>query len=79
MLKALRAGMPGPFGRTYPLVPAVTRLVAGLESRAAHVYAQRWLRVMMVLRGQAPSLVARSTAGPAAAAQTQLQEAVPWA
>lgn len=80
VLKALRAGMPGPFGRTYPLVPAVTRLVAGLERRSAHVYAQRWLRVMMAVRGQAPSLVARSTSGPAAAAQTQSSEgARPWA
>lgn len=69
-LAALRAGLPGPFGRTYPLVPAVTRLAAGLERRSAHVYAQRWLRVMMAVRGQAPFLVARSTAGPAAVAQS---------
>jgi NAD(P)-dependent dehydrogenase (short-subunit alcohol dehydrogenase family) len=68
-LAALRAGLPGPFGRTYPVAPAVARLVTGLERRAPHVYAQRWLRVMMAVRGQAPSVVARTTAGPAAVAQ----------
>ena len=79
-LKALRDGMPGPFGRTYPLVPAVTRLVAGIERRSAHVFAQRWLRAMMAVRGLAPSLVARSTSGPAAAAQAKSsEEAAPWA
>jgi NAD(P)-dependent dehydrogenase (short-subunit alcohol dehydrogenase family) len=68
-LKALRASLPGPFGRTYPLVPAVARVVAGLERRSPHVYAQAWLRVMAALRGQAPGVVARISAGPAAAAQ----------
>ena len=68
-LKALRAALPGPFGRTYPVEPAVARLVAGLERRAPHVYAQAWLRVMAAVRGQAPGLVARHTAGPAAVAQ----------
>ena len=68
-LKALREGLPGPFGRTYPLVPAVARIAAGLERRSPHVYAQGWLRVMMLLRGQAPTVVARATAGPAALAQ----------
>ena len=77
-LKALRAGLPGPFGKTYPLVPAVARLVAGLERRAPHVYAQRWLRVMMAVRGQAPSVVARSTAGPAAVAQAGAGEKQTW-
>jgi NAD(P)-dependent dehydrogenase (short-subunit alcohol dehydrogenase family) len=68
-LKALRAGLPGPFGKTYPVAPAVARLVDGLERRSPHVYAQRWLRVMAALRGQAPGLVARQSAGPAAVAQ----------
>ena len=81
-LAALRAGLPGPFGRTYPVVPAVARLTAGMERRSAHVYAQRWLRVMMALRGQAPSLVARTTAGPAAVAQAPVPadagEATTW-
>lgn len=81
-LKALRAGLPGPFGKTYPVVPAVARLVRGLERRAPHVYAQAWLRVMMLVRGQAPSVVARATAGPASRAQAPVQaragEARPW-
>ena len=68
-LKALRTGLPGPFGTTYPLVPAVARIVTGMERRAPHVYAQAWLRMMTLVRGQAPSVVARATAGPAATAQ----------
>ena len=68
-LKALRASLPGPFGRTYPVVPAVRRLVAGLERRSPHVYAQPWLRAMAVVRGPSPGIVARVSAGPAAVAQ----------
>lgn len=68
-LKALRAALPGPFGKTYPLVPAVARIVTGLERRSPHVYAQSWLRVIAAVRGQAPGVVARHSAGPAAVAQ----------
>lgn len=72
-LASLRQGLPGPFGKTYPLVPAVRRIVAGIESRAPHVYAQAWLRMMAAVRGQAPSLVARATAGPARRAQAPVR------
>ena len=68
-LKALRTGLPGPFGKTYPVAPAVARIVTGLQRRAPHVYAQGWLRVIAAVRGQAPGLVARQSAGPAAVAQ----------
>lgn len=68
-LKALRASLPGPFGKTYPVAPAVARIVAGMERRSPHVYAQAWLRVMAAVRGQAPGVVARQSAGPAAVAQ----------
>jgi NAD(P)-dependent dehydrogenase (short-subunit alcohol dehydrogenase family) len=68
-LKALRAGLPGPFGKTYPVAPAVARIVTGLERRAPHVYAQAWLRMMALVRGQAPNVVTRTTARAAAAAQ----------
>jgi NAD(P)-dependent dehydrogenase (short-subunit alcohol dehydrogenase family) len=88
-LRALRSSLPGPFGKTYPLVPAVARIVAGLERRSPHVYAQAWLRVMAAVRGQAPGVVARQSAGPAAVAQAvqasglaspvrDRQEARPW-
>lgn len=72
-LAALRRGLPGPFGRTYPLAPAVRRLVVGIERRAPHVYAQRWLRMMAAVRGQAPSLVTRATTGPARRAQAPVR------
>ena len=68
-LRALRRSLPGPFGKTYPVRPAVARLVAGIERRSPHVYAQAWLRVMGAVRGQAPGIVARQSAGPAAVAQ----------
>ncbi len=41
-----------------PLAPAVDRLVAGIERRSAHVYAQGWLRAMQPLRAALPALVA---------------------
>jgi len=56
-LRSLRSLLPPPVGSTYPVAPAIERLVAGIEGRKAHVYAQRWLRVMPYLRGGLPSLV----------------------
>jgi NAD(P)-dependent dehydrogenase (short-subunit alcohol dehydrogenase family) len=55
----MRSQMPGPFGRTYPLGPAVERLADGIARRSPHVYAQRWLRAMQPLRGLLPGIVAR--------------------
>ena len=55
-LAALRSSLPAPFGSTYPVGPAIERLVAGIEGRKAHVYAQRWLRVVPYLRGALPTL-----------------------
>jgi NAD(P)-dependent dehydrogenase (short-subunit alcohol dehydrogenase family) len=56
----MRRQMPGPFGRTYPLGPAVVRLADGVERRSAHVYAQRWLRGVQPLRHLLPALTARA-------------------
>ncbi|SEN10008.1 SDR family oxidoreductase [Actinacidiphila rubida] len=56
-LRAMRARLPWPANRTYPLEPAVDRLVAGIERRSAHVYAQWWLRGMQPVRGYLPSLL----------------------
>jgi NAD(P)-dependent dehydrogenase (short-subunit alcohol dehydrogenase family) len=55
-LASLRASLPPPFGSTFPVEPAVDRLVAGIEGRKAHVYAQRWLRVVPWVRGGLPAL-----------------------
>jgi NAD(P)-dependent dehydrogenase (short-subunit alcohol dehydrogenase family) len=56
-LRDLRARLPWPANRTYPLDPAVDRLVAGIVRRSPHVYAQRWLRGMQPIRGYLPSLL----------------------
>ncbi|MEU1310309.1 SDR family oxidoreductase [Streptomyces cinnamoneus] len=57
-MRALRARLPWPASRTYPLGPAADRLVDGIERRSAHVYAQPWLRAVQPLRGVLPGLFA---------------------
>ncbi|MBW5425748.1 SDR family NAD(P)-dependent oxidoreductase, partial [Streptomyces sp. BG9H] len=51
VMRELRQRLPWPSNKTYPLGPAVDRLVAGIERRSAHVYAQWWLRGMQGVRG----------------------------
>lgn len=58
VLKQMRARLPWPANKTYPIEPAVDRLVAGLARRSAHVYAQAWLRGMQPVRWMLPSLIA---------------------
>ncbi|GAA2715231.1 MULTISPECIES: SDR family oxidoreductase [Streptomyces] len=58
VMRELRRRLPWPMNRTYPLEPAVDRLVAGIERRSAHVYAQGWLRAVQPLRGALPAVVA---------------------
>ena len=41
-----------------PFTPTLERLVAGIEGRKAHVYAQRWLRLVPFVRGGLPTLIA---------------------
>ncbi len=62
-LRSLRQGMAGPFGKTYPLAPAVVRLADGVGRRSSHVYAQAWLRGVQAVRGLLPALVAVGTRG----------------
>ncbi|GAA3929975.1 SDR family oxidoreductase [Streptomyces gulbargensis] len=57
VMKELRQRLPWPANRTYPLGPAVDRIVAGIERRSAHVYAQWWLRGMQSVRGYLPGLI----------------------
>ncbi|KPC84107.1 MULTISPECIES: SDR family oxidoreductase [Streptomyces] len=54
VMRELRQRLPWPTNRTYPLGPAVDRIVAGIERRSAHVYAQWWLRGMQSIRGYLP-------------------------
>ncbi|MEW2414187.1 SDR family oxidoreductase [Streptomyces sp. NPDC046866] len=58
VMRELRGRLPWPANRTYPLGPAVDRIVAGIERRSAHVYAQWWLRGMQSVRGYLPALIA---------------------
>ncbi|MGA5817384.1 SDR family oxidoreductase [Kitasatospora sp. NPDC094028] len=58
VLKQMRSRLPWPANKTYPLEPAVDRIVAGIARRSAHVYAQAWLRGMQPVRWMLPSLIA---------------------
>ncbi|MGW1055837.1 SDR family oxidoreductase [Streptomyces sp. NPDC002521] len=57
VMRELRQRLPWPSNKTYPLGPAVDRLVAGIERRSAHVYGQWWLRGMQGVRGYLPGLI----------------------
>ncbi|WP_406139177.1 SDR family oxidoreductase [Streptomyces sp. NBC_01089] len=57
VMRELRQRLPWPANRTYPLGPAVDRIVAGIERRSSHVYAQWWLRGMQSVRGYLPALI----------------------
>ncbi|MEV8035859.1 SDR family oxidoreductase [Streptomyces sp. NPDC086182] len=57
VMRELRQRLPWPSNKTYPLGPAVDRIVAGIERRSSHVYAQWWLRGMQGIRGYLPSVI----------------------
>ncbi|MGW7516625.1 SDR family oxidoreductase [Streptomyces sp. NPDC054796] len=57
VMRDLRKRLPWPTNRTYPLGPAVDRIVDGIERRSSHVYAQWWLRGMQSIRGYLPALI----------------------
>lgn len=59
VLRELRGRLPWPTNRTYPLGPAVDRIVAGIERRSFHVYGQGWLRGMQSIRGYLPGIIGR--------------------
>lgn len=69
----LRASMPPPFGNTYPVGPAIAKLVKGIEQRKPHVYAQGFLRALPALRGALPGLTARAGSKDVAAAEAALR------
>ena len=56
-LREMRAKLPWPANRTYPLGPAVERIAAGIVRRSPHVYAQWWLRGTQSIRGFLPSVI----------------------
>ena len=57
VMRELRQRLPWPSNKTYPLGPAVDRIVDGIERRSHHVYAQWWLRGMQGIRGYLPALI----------------------
>jgi short-subunit dehydrogenase len=57
VMRELRQRLPWPSNKTYPLGPAVDRIVAGIERRSSHVYAQWWLRGMQGVRGYLPGII----------------------
>ncbi|MER7398023.1 SDR family oxidoreductase [Streptomyces sp. NPDC000151] len=57
VMRELRQRLPWPSNKTYPLSPAVDRIVAGIERRSSHVYGQWWLRGMQSVRGYLPALI----------------------
>lgn len=59
VMRELRDRLPWPSNKTYPLGPAVDRIVAGIERRSHHVYAQWWLRGMQSVRGYLPPVIGR--------------------
>ncbi|MFC9287088.1 SDR family oxidoreductase [Streptomyces sp. NPDC057052] len=57
VMRELRQRLPWPSNKTYPLGPAVDRIVAGIERRSPHVYGQWWLRGMQGIRGYLPGII----------------------
>ncbi|WP_133912274.1 SDR family oxidoreductase [Streptomyces sp. NBC_00582] len=57
VMRELRQRLPWPSNKTYPLGPAVDRIVAGVERRSSHVYGQGWLRGMQGVRGFLPGII----------------------
>jgi NAD(P)-dependent dehydrogenase (short-subunit alcohol dehydrogenase family) len=58
VMRELRQRLPWPSNKTYPLGPAVDRIVSGIERRSGHVYGQGWLRGMQAVRGYLPGVIA---------------------
>ena len=59
LMRDMRAHLPWPTNRTYPLAPAVARIADGIARRSVHVYAQGWLRGYQLVRGQIPLVLGR--------------------
>ncbi|RAG82944.1 short-chain dehydrogenase [Streptacidiphilus pinicola] len=57
VMRDMRAALPWPLNRTYPLGPAVDRIADGVARRSAHVYAQAWLRGMQPQRYLVPMIM----------------------
>lgn len=56
-LKQMRARLPGPAGKTYPVSLAADRLAAGVRRRAKRIFVPASLRWQFALRGVLPALL----------------------
>ncbi|MFE9773247.1 SDR family oxidoreductase [Streptomyces sp. NPDC005931] len=61
VMRELRAGMPPPARRVYPVDRAAARLGSAVENRSTAVYLPRWLRLAQAGRAALPSMVTRAT------------------
>ena len=78
-LSGMRKDLPWVFGRTYPLEPAVARLVDGIAARAPHVYAQGWVRALTWVRSAMPSVTAHAPKDDARRIEQSIRDAGPAA
>jgi short-subunit dehydrogenase len=69
-----REKLPWPLGSTGKLGPAVERLADGIERRSAHVYAQRHVRALPLIRGLVPGIVYRGGRKDAAEGERHILE-----
>ncbi|MFJ6088344.1 SDR family oxidoreductase [Streptomyces sp. NPDC092369] len=58
VLRELRAHMPRPARKVYPVTDVAARLVHGVERRSSTVYVPSWLRGVQTVRAALPGLVA---------------------
>jgi NAD(P)-dependent dehydrogenase (short-subunit alcohol dehydrogenase family) len=74
-----RSKLPWVLNRTYPLEPAVERIVEGMVRRSPHVYAQKWVRSLQYLRAVLPSVTAHTPKREAQEAEQKIRAAGPEA
>lgn len=53
----LRAGMPGPIGKTYPLDVALDHLEAGILKRARVIHVPKWVGLLKAIRAILPPII----------------------
>jgi NAD(P)-dependent dehydrogenase (short-subunit alcohol dehydrogenase family) len=76
-MASMRSRLPYPLSKTYPVRPAVSRLVRGIERRAANVYAPAWVGALAPIRGLLPALTARTAGDMFAVGEAALRTAGP--
>lgn len=78
-LGTMRAKLPGVLGKTYPVGPAVERIVEGIVNRRARVYAQGWVRSLNWVRAIMPSLLSKAPSKDVKTVEAQIRAAGPQA